>query len=120
MAAILVVEDDVDVAHLLRARLEKSGHGVVMAADGVLGLAAAHAHTPDVIVLDWMMPNKNGIDVCIELRADAEFVRTKILMLSARAAPADREQAFAAGADDYVTKPFSPRALVGRVESLIA
>lgn len=120
MASILVVEDDADVAGLISFRLSASGHDVVVAPDGQAGVAAAHERAPDVIILDWMMPVKTGIEVCEELRAHAAFAGTKIMMLTARARDADVERARAAGADDYMTKPFSPRDLLARVERLIA
>lgn len=118
MACILVVEDDADVAALIRFRLAASGHEVVLAGDGEAGVAAARARVPDVIILDWMMPGKNGIEVCTDLRADERFRTTRILMLTARAKDADRELAYTAGVDDYMTKPFSPRDLLARVERL--
>ena len=120
MASILVVEDDADVAGLIRLRLSGAGHDVALATDGMAGLAAAQQHVPDLIILDWMMPRKNGIEVCTELRSDQVFTRTKIMMLTARSSQADVDRAMAAGADDYVTKPFSPRALAARVDQLIA
>lgn len=120
MASILVVEDDADVAGLISFRLSASGHSVVVAPDGEAGVAAAHEAAPDVVILDWMMPRKNGIEVCEELRADDVFAATKIMMLTARARDSDIERARVAGADDYMTKPFSPRDLLARVERLIA
>ncbi|GAA1694858.1 hypothetical protein GCM10009808_09930 [Microbacterium sediminicola] len=120
MAEILVVEDDSDVAHLLNVRLTRGGHDVSLAADGAAGLTAARAGHPDLVILDWMMPLKNGLEVCTELRASEDFSATKIMMLTARTTQEDIDRAMAAGADDFVTKPFSPRALVERVEKLIA
>ncbi|MFT4212592.1 MAG: response regulator [Microbacterium sp.] len=119
MARILVVEDDADVAELIRFRLTASGHLVLVASDGEEGIVAARVDAPDLVILDWMMPRKNGIEVCTELRADARFERTRILMLTARAKEADIASAYAAGVDDYVTKPFSPRELLARVQRLI-
>lgn len=120
MATILVVEDDADVAGLIRHRLAASGHDVSLAADGEQGLEAARATHPAVVILDWMMPRRTGLQVCEELRADDAFEDTRIMMLTARAQAEDIERAYAAGANDYMTKPFSPRDLVARVESLIA
>ncbi len=119
MAHILVVEDDADVAGLIRLRLSSSGHEVAIAPDGEAGVAAARAEVPDLVILDWMMPRKNGIEVCTELRSDDRFLGTKIMMLTARAKDTDRERAFSAGVDDYVTKPFSARELLSRVEQLV-
>ncbi|MCT9819047.1 response regulator transcription factor [Microbacterium sp. W1N] len=120
MAVILVVDDDVDVARLLEHVLSASGHTVDVAGDGGAGLRAARASHHDLVILDWMMPVKNGLDVCTELRADAGFADTKIVMLTARANEADVERAMAAGADEYLTKPFSPRVLRARIEELVA
>lgn len=120
MATILVVEDDADVAGLIQLRLTASGHDVSIAADGEAGVSAAHAVRPDLVILDWMMPRLSGIQVCERLRADGAFAGTKIVMLTARAQESDIERAYSAGADDYITKPFSPRELVARVAALIA
>jgi DNA-binding response OmpR family regulator len=120
VARILIVEDDADVAGLLEQVLTSSGYDVGLAADGGAGIAAARSRRPDLVILDWMMPVKNGIDVCAELRADRAFDATKIVMLTARATDADKERAYAAGADDYLTKPFSTRALRARVAELMA
>jgi len=120
VASILVVEDDADVAGLIRLRLSSSGHRVAVAPDGEAGIAAARAEVPDLVILDWMMPRKSGIEVCAELRADERFTGTKIMMLTARAKDSDVERAYTAGADDYVTKPFSARELLSRVEKLVA
>ncbi|WP_460772612.1 response regulator transcription factor [Microbacterium sp. GXF7504] len=119
MASILVVEDDADVAGLISLRLSSSGHLVEVAPDGEAGIEAARATVPDLVILDWMMPRKNGIEVCAELRADDRFLGTKIMMLTARAKDTDREQAFSVGVDDYVTKPFSSRELLARVDQLV-
>jgi DNA-binding response OmpR family regulator len=119
MAHILVVEDDRDVAALVEYRLRAAGHDVVVEVDGEAGLAAARLSVPDLVVLDWMMPRRNGLEVCIELRADDRFRTTKILMLTAKAQELDVERALAAGANEYVVKPFSPRELAARVESLL-
>lgn len=120
MALILVVEDDADVAGLIQHRLSASGHDVAIARDGEAGVAAALELHPDLVILDWMMPRRSGIQVCEHLRADGAFGRTKILMLTARAQESDIERAYSAGANDYMTKPFSPRELAARVEALIA
>ncbi|MDJ1114441.1 response regulator transcription factor [Microbacterium dauci] len=118
MANVLVVEDDTDVASLLRHVLVGVGHEVEVAHDGGAGLAAAYAHHPDLVILDWMMPIKTGIEVCAALRADPDFERTRIMMITARSSPQDLARAEAAGADDYLVKPFMPRDLRARVQSL--
>jgi DNA-binding response OmpR family regulator len=117
---ILVVEDDADVAGLIRLRLTGTGHQVAVAPDGEAGMEAARAEVPDLVILDWMMPRKTGIEMCVELRADDAFRGTKIMMLTARAKDTDRDRAYAAGADVYVTKPFSSRELLTQVEQLLS
>lgn len=119
MAHVLVVDDDPDVSALVDYRLRAAGHDVMIEPDGEAGLAAAIARVPDVIVLDWMMPRRNGLEVCLELRSDRTYDATKIIMLTAKTQLHDIERAFAAGANDYVLKPFSPRELAARVESLL-
>lgn len=120
MAHVLVVEDDADVASLLRHVLSAVGHEVAIAHDGGAGLTAAYATHPDVVILDWMMPIKTGIEVCAALRSDPDFAATRIMMLTARSSPQDVSRAKAAGADDYFTKPFTPRELRERVTMLLA
>ncbi len=118
MAAILVVEDDADVAALLRMRLDAAGHSVRVAPDGEEGLALAQAGGVDLVILDWMLPGRSGIEVCEALRSDPVFTG-RILMLTARAKDSDRQQALAAGADEFITKPFSPREFVARLADLL-
>lgn len=119
MAHVLVVEDDTDVASLLHLVLSSIGHEVDVAHDGGAGLAAAYASHPDMVILDWMMPVKTGIEVCSTLRADPEFAGTRIMMITARSSPQDISRAKAAGADDYFVKPFTPRELRARVATLL-
>lgn len=120
MADVLVVEDDEDVLALLVHRLKQAGHEVSQASDGEAGLSAARASIPDLVVLDWMMPRRSGLEVCFELRADPAFAKTRILMLTARAQEQDIERALAAGANDYVVKPFSSRELLARAQALLS
>ena len=75
---------------------------------------------PDVVLLDWMMPHMSGVEVCKALRSNIEFASTKVIMLSARAQDGDIRQGYSAGADDYIIKPFSPKELVNRVETVLA
>ena len=119
MARVLVVEDDVDVASLLSHVLSSVGHDVEVAHDGGAGLEVAYAQHPDMVIVDWMMPIKTGIEVCSTLRANPEFSSTRIMMLTARSSPQDVAQAKAAGVDEYVVKPFTPRQLRERVASLL-
>lgn len=120
MANVLIVDDDADVAELVRTVLSIAGHEVTVAGDGERGIAAASAAHPDVIVLDWMMPGMTGIEVCRVLRRDPSLDATRILMLTAKSAPSDIDAARGAGADDYVVKPFAPRELRRRVAELLA
>jgi two-component system phosphate regulon response regulator PhoB len=120
MSRILLAEDDRDIRHLVEFKLGRAGFEVAGVEDGFAALREAHAHTPDLILLDVRMPRISGIEVCRELRADRRTAAVPIIMLTARAHPEDLEQAFAAGATDYIVKPFSPRDLLQRVESLLA
>jgi DNA-binding response OmpR family regulator len=120
MTKILVVDDDEDLCELISFRLDLMGHDVVIEHDGEGGLAAAIAELPDLVVLDWMMPRLTGLEVCIGMRAVPALARTPIILLTANAQEADVERGFAAGINDYILKPFSPRELVSRVQALLA
>ena len=113
---ILIVEDDPDVVRVARAYLEREGYVVLVESDGEAGLLRARAARPDLVVLDWMLPNTSGLDVLRRLRADGEV---PVLMLTARTDEADRVLGLELGADDYLTKPFSPRELVARVGAVL-
>ena len=120
MSTTVLLCDDEDVLRqLVRATLGHSHYAIVEAADGDESLELARAHRPDLIVLDMMMPGRSGLEVLRELRADAELARTPVIMLTARAREADREEAVAAGADRYLAKPFSPLELISVVEDLL-
>ncbi|HEY5707556.1 MAG TPA: response regulator transcription factor [Terrimicrobiaceae bacterium] len=116
---VLVVEDEADVVDLLRYSLTKAGFSVLIASDGLKGLEIARKHRPDIIVLDLMLPAMDGYHVCKELRKDSDTEALPILMLTARGEPSERVYGLEIGADDYVTKPFSPRELVLRVQALL-
>lgn len=120
MAEILVIDDDPDIRDLLFAALSGAGHAVRVAPDGNSGLAAAAGQTPDLVVLDWMLPEHSGLEICQALRADRALADVRVLMLSARGTESDIQYGQEAGADGYIVKPFSPRALVWRVESMLA
>ncbi|MCX5386611.1 response regulator transcription factor [Streptomyces sp. NBC_00083] len=113
---ILVVDDDPTVAEVVTGYLERAGHAVDLAADGPAALRAAARRRPDLVVLDLMLPGMDGLEVCRRLRADAPV---PVIMLTARGDEDDRILGLEIGADDYVTKPFSPRELVLRVESVL-
>jgi DNA-binding response OmpR family regulator len=116
---ILVIDDEKDLVELVRYNLEKEGFDVIAAADGKAGLDIALRHRPDLVLLDWMMPGVDGLEVCRQLRADARTARIPVLMLTAKAAEPDRVVGLEMGADDYVSKPFSPRELAARVRALL-
>jgi two-component system phosphate regulon response regulator PhoB len=117
---ILIVDDEQDAAELVAFNLKQSGFQVVTAADGAEALDKVHKHQPDLIVLDVMMPELDGLEVCKLLRRDSATAGIPILMLTAKATEVDRILGLELGADDYVTKPFSPRELVLRVRKLLA
>src|SRR5437763_7177336 len=116
---ILVIDDEKDLLELVRYNLEKEGYDVICASDGETGLDIAMRHKPALIMLDLMMPGKDGLQVCRELRTDHRTNRVPIIMLTAKATEADRVVGLELGADDYITKPFSPRELVARVKAVL-
>ncbi|MSO20862.1 MAG: response regulator transcription factor [Acidobacteria bacterium] len=119
MKKILMIEDDRDIIELVRYNLEKEGYRVTTAQDGATGLAQFRKSQPDLLILDLMLPRMSGLEICKELRRDTKARRIPILMLTARGEEADRIVGLELGADDYVTKPFSPRELVARVMALL-
>lgn len=119
-ATVLVVEDDPTILQLLEVNFEMEGFTVLRAEDGMLGLEAARAKQPDVIVSDVMMPNMSGLEMVTELKADPDTAGIPVILLSAKAQGSDVRQGIEAGADDYVTKPFEPLDLIDRVNSLLA
>jgi two-component system, OmpR family, alkaline phosphatase synthesis response regulator PhoP len=116
---VLIVEDDKDIVELVRYNLEKEGYHVAAAGDGLGALAQVKKSPPDLVILDLMLPKLSGLEVCREVRRDSALNRLPILMLTARSDEADRVVGLEIGADDYVTKPFSPRELVARVKALL-
>lgn len=116
---ILVVEDEPDVRNLVCLHLKRAGFRAREAPDGLSGLAAASEETPDAIVLDLMLPEMGGEDVCRALKSRAPTAAVPVIMLTAKAQAAERIAGLELGADDYVTKPFSPRELVLRVQALL-
>jgi DNA-binding response OmpR family regulator len=120
MSTVLVADDDPDVRDVVVFKLEQSGYEVLVAEDGGVALELARSAIPDLAVLDVMMPRMTGLDVCRELRARESTARIPIILLTARAQEGDVERGFAWGADDYLTKPFSPRELASRVRAVLA
>ncbi len=118
-ADLLLVEDDNALAELVRWHFEREEFSVRQTADGEEALVLASERTPDLILLDWMIENLSGIEVCRQLRARAATANVPIIMLTARGEEDDRIRGFEIGADDYVTKPFSPRELVARAHAVL-
>ena len=116
METILIADDEEPIRELLTLYLEREGFRVITAGDGEQALAAARAQSPDLIVLDLMMPKRSGYEVCRELRRDSDI---PILMLTARGEDVDRIVGLELGADDYLGKPFHPRELTARVKAIL-
>ena len=119
MARIVVVEDNPDIAELITHYLQRAGHVTDHLASGGEVLRHARASAPDLIVLDVMLPGMDGLEVCQGLRSDPATAAIPIIMLTARGEEPDRVRGLELGADDYVTKPFSPKELVARVKALL-
>lgn len=117
---ILVVDDEPNVIKTLTFVLKKEGYDISSAMDGEEAIAKVRESKPSLMFLDVMMPKKNGYEVCRELKNDANFSDIHIVMLSAKGQEGDREKALNMGANEYMTKPFSPVMVVGRVKELLA
>jgi two-component system phosphate regulon response regulator PhoB len=117
--SILVIDDEKDLIELVRYNLEKEGYSVIAASDGPSGLEVVKRHRPELVILDLMMPGMDGLQVCQQLRSDPRTARTPVIMLTAKATEADRVVGLELGADDYITKPFSPREVVARVKAVL-
>jgi two-component system, OmpR family, phosphate regulon response regulator PhoB len=118
-ATVLVVEDEPQIQELLAVNLEHSGHKVLRAASAEEADAAIRKALPDVVVLDWMLPGESGVAFARRLRADERTRDLPILMLTARAMEQDKISGLEAGADDYLTKPFSPKELAARIKAVL-
>jgi len=116
---ILVVEDEADLAELVAVTLRGAGHTVRIAGTGAAAIAEIRRKAPDLIVLDVMLPDISGLEVCRRVRRDESLGQLPILMLTAKGEEVDRVVGFEVGADDYVSKPFSPRELVLRIEAIL-
>lgn len=116
---VLVVDDDPEITRLLRGYLQQAGYEVLLAHNGESALRTIRAARPDVLVLDLMLPDRDGWDITRALRADSATARLPIIMLTARVDDVDKILGLELGADDYVTKPFNPRELVARVRALL-
>jgi DNA-binding response OmpR family regulator len=119
MSRILVAEDDADIAALVRHYLEKAGFGVDVTGSGRDVVPRLHQHPADLVILDVMLPGMDGLDVCRAMRADPTMAAVPVIMLTAKAEESDRIVGLELGADDYITKPFSPGEVVARVRALL-
>lgn len=119
MKRVLVIDDDPKLRYIIELNLLAAGHEVFLAEDGPTGLELAKSKMPDLVILDVMMPGMSGFNVCKTVREEPGFPDCSILILTARGEIADKEEGFLAGADDYLVKPFDPRELVWRSESLL-
>ena len=119
MTKILIVEDEAGLITLLKYNLEKQGYETAVASDGKEVMMTALTEKPDLILLDWMLPNVSGLDLCREMRKTFELRQTPVIMLTARGDEADKVKGLSFGADDYVTKPFSVPELMARIAALL-
>ena len=119
MDRILVVDDDRDIVRLVRSYLEKAGYQVLTAYDGESALRLLRSEKPQLLILDLMLPDRDGWDVARLVRADSNIAATPIIMLTARVEDNDKIVGLEIGADDYITKPFNPREVVARVRALL-
>ncbi|MBT5073447.1 MAG: phosphate regulon transcriptional regulator PhoB [Kordiimonadaceae bacterium] len=117
-AKILLVEDDPSLTELIKYNLEQEGYDVTVEMDGEEGLLSAQTNTPDLILLDWMLPNLSGIEICRRIRRENSTRNIPVIMLTARSEENDRIRGLDTGADDYITKPFSPRELIARIKAM--
>lgn len=116
---VLVAEDEASLATLLKYNLEQADFDVIAADNGEQAYQLAVERTPDVVLLDWMLPVLSGVDVCQKLRSNAATASLPIILVTARGEESDRIKGLDSGADDYVTKPFSPNELVARIKALL-
>ena len=119
MQRILIVEDEVDIADLIKFNLQRAGYEVHLAHDGISGTEVALRVRPDLLVLDLMLPGRDGYSVFREVRRDARTSHIPVIILTAKAQTEDRIHGLEVGADDYLTKPFSPKELVLRVNAIL-
>src|SRR5882672_4362242 len=119
MARVLVVEDEADLRDILEYNLTQAGHSVEVVATGAEGLRSVRAAPPDLVLLDLMLPDASGIEVCKTLKKSPASADVRVIMVTAKSEEIDRVLGFELGADDYVTKPFSVRELLLRVQAVL-
>jgi len=117
--SVLVVEDEPNIVLSLQFIMKRSGHEVRIAEDGEAALRAIEDKVPDVMLLDIMLPKRDGLSVCEAVRANPDWADVKILVLSAKSRESDKERAMSLGADDYITKPYSTREVCERVNAML-
>jgi len=120
MAHILIAEDESDIMLLIRRRLESAGYTVTATSNGLDVLPLTEQERPDLVLLDIMLPGREGIDICRDIKTGLGPDAPPVVLMSARGQQFDVQAGFEAGADDYLIKPFSPRALLERIEMLLA
>lgn len=119
MSKVLIVEDEANIRQLVKYNLEKESYQVIEAEDGLQGLKLAKAEKPDLVLLDLMLPQMDGLEVCRTLKGNQATAAVPIIMLTAKSEEIDKVIGLELGADDYMTKPFSPRELVARVKAVL-
>jgi DNA-binding response OmpR family regulator len=119
MPTALVVDDDPDIRGVVEYMLVQAGFEVHVESEGEAGFHRASALRPDVVLLDWMMPGMTGVEVCMALRTNTELDSIAVILLTAKARETDVQLGFAAGADEYIVKPFSPRQMVTQVQAVL-
>ena len=118
-ANILIADDEPNQLELMSFNLSNAGYSIIKATNGKEAIELIENHSPDLIILDWMMPKMSGIDVCRTLRSRSETKQIPIIILSARSEDSDKSLGLDTGADDYISKPFSPKELISRVKALL-
>ena len=116
---ILIADDEPNQLELMSFNLSNAGYSIIKATNGKEAIELIENHSPDLIILDWMMPKMSGIDVCRTLRSRSETKQIPIIILSARSEDSDKSLGLDTGADDYISKPFSPKELISRVKALL-
>ena len=119
IAIILIADDEPNQLELMSFNLSNAGYSIIKATNGKEAIELIENHSPDLIILDWMMPKMSGIDVCRTLRSRSETKQIPIIILSARSEDSDKSLGLDTGADDYISKPFSPKELISRVKALL-
>jgi two-component system, OmpR family, phosphate regulon response regulator PhoB len=119
MARVLIIEDETDLRELLQYNLKAAGYEVTVATDGATGVAMAREQRPDLVMLDIMLPDTSGLDVCRLIKSQPQTRDTQVMMVTAKGEEIDRVVGFELGADDYVVKPFSTRELLLRVQAVL-